>query len=77
MAGRALRRPAKAPWLTEHGDQPLLIDAGCGAGMSGLELLGPLLPRIRYVGVDVSEAVDAARQRFSQNGHSVGFCRLH
>ena len=64
---------AKAPWLTEHGDQPLLIDAGCGAGMSGLELLGPLLPRIRYVGVDVSEAVDVARQRFSQNGHSCGF----
>ena len=33
----------------------------------------PLLPRIRYVGVDVSEAVDVARQRFSQNGHSCGF----
>lgn len=64
---------AAAPWLAEHGEQPLLIDAGCGAGMSGLELLGPLLPRIRYLGVDVSEAVDVARQRFAQRGHSCGF----
>lgn len=64
---------ATAPWLAEHGEQPLLIDAGCGAGMSGLELLGPLLPRIRYLGVDVSEAVDVARQRFAQRGHHCGF----
>ncbi|MCP9852119.1 methyltransferase domain-containing protein [Synechococcus sp. HJ21-Hayes] len=60
-------------WLEEHGEQPLLIDAGCGAGMSGLELLEPLLPRIRYLGVDVSEAVDVARQRFAERGHSCGF----
>ena len=64
---------AAAPWLAEHGEQPLLIDAGCGAGMSALELLGPLLPRIRYLGVDISEAVDVARQRFEQRGHSCGF----
>jgi arsenite methyltransferase len=63
----------KAPWLAEHGEQPLLIDAGCGAGMSGLELFGPLLADIRYLGVDVSEAVDVARQRFSQRGHACGF----
>src|ERR1700694_4915013 len=24
---------ASMPWLAEHGEQPLLIDAGCGAGM--------------------------------------------
>jgi len=64
---------ATAPWLAEHGEQPLLIDAGCGAGMSGLELLGPLLPRIRYLGVDVSEAIDVARQRFARQGHACGF----
>ena len=63
----------KAPWLAQHGARPLLVDAGCGAGMSGLELLGPLLPRIRYLGVDVSEAVDVARQRFAQQGHQCGF----
>ncbi len=59
---------AAAPWLAEHGEQPLLIDAGCGAGMSGLELLGPLVPRLHYLGVDVSEAVDVARQRFHERG---------
>lgn len=64
---------ATEPWLAEHGEQPLLIDAGCGAGMSGLELLGPLLPRIRYLGVDVSEAVDVARQRFAKQGQPCGF----
>lgn len=62
-----------ASWLADHGEQPLLIDAGCGAGMSGLELLGPILPRIRYLGIDVSEAVDVARQRFARHGHSCGF----
>lgn len=64
---------AAAPWLAEHGEQPLLIDAGCGAGMSGLELFGALLPRVRYLGVDISEAVDVARQRFAQRGHRCGF----
>jgi ubiquinone/menaquinone biosynthesis C-methylase UbiE len=62
-----------APWLVEHGEQPLLIDAGCGAGMSGLELLEPILHRIRYLGVDLSEAVDVARRRFGERGFACGF----
>jgi SAM-dependent methyltransferase len=62
-----------APWLAEHGHSPLLLDAGCGAGMSGLELLGPLIPNIRYLGVDVSEAVDVAKARFQERGLSAGF----
>ncbi len=64
---------ATISWLSEHGEYPLLIDAGCGAGMSGLELLAPLLPQIRYLGVDVSEAVDVARQRFADRGFNCGF----
>lgn len=63
----------RAPWLKEHGEQPLLIDAGCGAGMSGLELLGPIVPSVRYLGVDVSAAVDVARDRFAERGLSAGF----
>ena len=55
-----------ADWLTEHGGNPILIDAGCGAGMSTLELLGSLVPNIRYLGVDVSAAVDVAAERFSE-----------
>jgi len=64
---------SKASWLNEHGDNPLLIDAGCGAGMSGIELLGPLVPRLRYLGVDVSAAVDVARSRFQDRGLKAGF----
>ena len=55
-----------ADWLAEHGEKPILLDAGCGAGMSMLELLGSLVPNIRYLGVDVSAAVDVAAEMFSE-----------
>src|SRR5207244_5838591 len=58
---------ASAPWLAEHGERPLLIDAGCGAGMSALELFGSVIGRVRYLGVDVSAAIDVARQRFGEH----------
>src|SRR5688572_24827121 len=45
---------ASAPWLSDHGERPLLLDAGRGAGMSALELFAAVLPRVRYLGVDVS-----------------------
>jgi arsenite methyltransferase len=62
-----------AAWLAEHGTSPLLIDAGCGAGMSGLELLGPVVGRVRYLGVDISEAVDVAASRFGERELEAGF----
>jgi len=58
----------EAPWLKDYGDHPLLLDAGCGGGMSGLELWGPVLSRLRYVGVDISAAVDVACDRFCERG---------
>src|SRR6185295_13454312 len=64
---------ASADWLAEHGEQPLLIDAGCGASLSALELLAPAMPRLRYLGVDVSEAIDVAADRFAERGLSAGF----
>ncbi|HLI13641.1 MAG TPA: hypothetical protein VKY65_18770 [Alphaproteobacteria bacterium] len=42
-----------ATWLPEHGERPILLDAGCGAAMSAIELFGPLLKRTSYLGVDV------------------------
>jgi SAM-dependent methyltransferase len=62
-----------AAWLDEHGDMPLVVDAGCGAGASALELLGPVLPRVRYLGIDISDAVDVAATRFSERGVSAAF----
>ena len=64
---------AEAPWFAEHGERPLFVDAGCGAGMSALELLGDAIRRVRYLGVDVSDAVDSARDRFSERGLEAGF----
>jgi SAM-dependent methyltransferase len=64
---------AQAEWLAELGERPLLIDAGCGASMSALELFGDALPNLRYLGVDVSESVDVAADRFDQRGLSAGF----
>lgn len=62
-----------ASWLGEHGDMPLVVDAGCGAGMSALELLGPILPRVRYLGVDISEAVNIAAARFAERSLPAAF----
>jgi SAM-dependent methyltransferase len=59
---------AEAGWLAEHGDKPLLLDAGCGAGMSAIETFGAMLGNVRYLGVDVSEAVDVAADRFAERG---------
>jgi SAM-dependent methyltransferase len=62
-----------APWFRDHGARPLLVDAGCGAGMSALELFSEALPHIRYLGIDVSEAVDVAADRFAERGLEAAF----
>lgn len=58
----------RSGWWRDHGPQPVVLDAGCGAGMSALELFRPALPSLRYVGADVSVAVDVARKRFLEAG---------
>lgn len=56
------------PFLNRGGEKPILLDAGCGAGYSALELFAPVLHRIRYLGVDISSAVDVAKLRFAERG---------
>jgi arsenite methyltransferase len=51
---------ANASWWDDYGPEPLLVDAGCGAGISAIELFGDRLRSVRYLGVDVSSAVDRA-----------------
>jgi arsenite methyltransferase len=48
------------------GEAPLVLDAGCGAGLTASLLIGDSLHRLRYVGVDISEAVDVAARRFAR-----------
>ena len=58
---------ARASWWRDYADPPLVLDAGCGAALSALELLGTIVPTIRYVGVDISSAVDVAAARFAEH----------
>ena len=52
-------------WLSQCSTPslPIILDAGCGAGMSGFEYWRTVSDKIRYVGVDISEAVDVAKKR--------------
>ncbi|TVR06859.1 MAG: class I SAM-dependent methyltransferase [Salinarimonadaceae bacterium] len=62
-----------AHWLDGLGPSPVVLDAGCGASMSGLAFFGSVLDRIRYLGIDVSTAVDVAARRFAERGAQAGF----
>ena len=57
---------ATAPWWEDYGEKPILVDAGCGAALSILELLEARIPHLRYLGVDISNAVDVADARFKE-----------
>src|SRR5438067_9121392 len=60
--------PDAMHWLTGGSPAPVVLDAGCGSGMSALELFGARLARVHYFGVDISSAVDVARTRFAERG---------
>ena len=64
---------AAAAWIREYGPLPLVVDAGCGAGMSAMELFGPTLRDVRYLGVDISTTIEVARQRFAERALPGGF----
>jgi len=64
---------ADAHWWSDYGPSPLLLDAGSGAAMSALALFSPVLDRVRYLGIDVSAAVDVAARRFAERGLSAAF----
>jgi SAM-dependent methyltransferase len=53
-------------WLA--GDRKILLDAGCGSGYSALLLFGERLRHCDYLGVDISSAVEVARERFREAG---------
>jgi SAM-dependent methyltransferase len=59
---------ASAPWWRDYGDAPVLLDAGCGAALSSLALFGSRLKSVRFIAVDISEAVLVAAQRCCEHG---------
>ncbi len=61
-------QPEKFALLQGASEKPVVLDAGCGAGYSALELFSPIQDQIRYIGADISTAVDVARSRFAERG---------
>jgi len=62
-------------WLA--GGRKVIIDAGCGAGHSALLLFGSRLKDHDYLGIDISNAVDVARQRFEERGIVADFMQAN
>jgi arsenite methyltransferase len=60
-------------WLA--GGRKMILDAGCGAGNPALLLFGEHLRHHDYLGVDISSAVDVARERFAAAGLPGEFLR--
>jgi SAM-dependent methyltransferase len=69
-------------WLTERyfagdikrldallsGGPKIILDAGCGSGLSASVLFAERLKQHKYVGVDISTSVEVARERFKERG---------
>ena len=62
-------------WLA--GERKIILDAGCGAGYSALLFFGDHLKYHDYLGVDISEAVEVAKKRFSEAGYPGDFLRMN
>lgn len=57
-----------------NGNSKSLLDAGCGASLSALELFPEaVLKNNSYIGVDISNAVDVARDRFAERDIQASF----
>lgn len=62
-------------WLGPKGS--VVLDVGCGAGLSAIALFGDHLRHHRYIGVDISDAVDVARERFTERGYPGEFIKAN
>jgi arsenite methyltransferase len=60
-------------WLA--GERKIILDAGCGSGFSALLFFGDHLKEHDYLGVDISNAVDVAADRFREQGYPGDFLR--
>jgi len=65
--------PSSAEWFADANGKTVLLDAGCGAGHTAIALFGDHLKSIRYLGADISTAVDVAHKRFAEAGLPGGF----
>ncbi len=59
------------------GGRKIILDAGCGSGYSALQFFGDYLKAHDYLGVDISDAVDVARERFNEAGYAGDFLKVN
>jgi SAM-dependent methyltransferase len=60
-------------WL--HGSEKIILDAGCGSGFSALLFFRDYLKKHDYLGVDISDAIEVAKERFQEEGYSGDFLK--
>lgn len=60
-------------WFPPRDEPYTVLDAGCGAAYTGLQYFRPVLDRIRYLGADISAAVDVARSRMQDASADAAF----
>ena len=61
-------------WLS--GGRKIVLDAGCGPGHSAILFFGDHLRNCDYLGVDISDAVNIAEDRFKEHGYPGDFLQL-
>ena len=64
---------AAAPWWNEFATSPVIIDAGCGIGLSAINLFGDRLDQSQYIGTDMTTSVNNAAVRFAERGTEAAF----
>jgi SAM-dependent methyltransferase len=60
-------------WFPLQSQPYTILDAGCGASFTGLQYFRPVLERIRYIGADISVAVNVAQERMRDAGADAVF----
>lgn len=61
-------------WL--KGGGKIILDAGCGSGYSGMIFWGEHLKDNFYLGVDISDAIEVAKERFREAGLPGDFLKV-
>jgi SAM-dependent methyltransferase len=59
-------------WLDE-GERKIILDAGCGSAFSALMFFGDHLHKHDFLGIDISSAVNVAKERFAEKNYPGDF----
>lgn len=62
-------------WLADG--PKIILDAGCGSGYSAMLFFGDHLKSHDYLGIDISEAVTIAEERFQEAGYPGDFIKMN